>query len=298
MVNCYNVRPMFAQISSDVSFASDLDGKVQYASFGGDVDNRQSVEVEPQSEFGIKLYQIAVWVLAMFAQKHDAKNTLNRLLEGFVPLIKASLARQYVYSELSINNLLVDIWMILSGNNVKAKTYSPDKGDFSTWLDYRCRGEKTRILRGKYRRNLCGLDSILRGLEGSEELESIGSRSLFGLSFEPSDPDQIDNKWVKMSKKEDPTVDRVARKEESAGLRKVLRKLPADNAKCLSLYFVKGLTLREIAIEMDMSAMGVQKKIKRTLNVIRQHYGIEGAVVSLGGKNRMVKMLDVDLEVQ
>lgn len=295
MVTAFRTQKSVMQDCQGVSFATGLqDGKIQFASFGGE-DNRQCVEVSEKSEFGRHADLLVLWVCGFL---FGAKDAVNDFLGGIVPIVKSRLKQfQGWYNQEEVDNVLTDIWMKMTGNSPRGgAAFDPQKGELSTWIGSQILGYTTKNSRSrKLAKKLLGLSVIV---DDDIELSSIGDKGLFGLTYEPADNDTVQTKWTRMVRMDNPTFDRVASLENSRSLEKVLAKLPDDNRQCLELYFVDEWTLQDIANKMEMSRMGVQKKLLRTINRLRQHYGIEGAVLSLGGKKRMVKMLDLDTEVQ
>lgn len=278
---------------SSVEFATDINtGAIAYASFGGCDDSRQVVEIAADSEFGGHAHLLVLWVAGVC---FGLKNAVNDFITAIRPIVRDRFIQcQGWVSTDDVTDVIVNVWQKMTGNAPKGgQPYNPAKSMISTYLAW----QVAAFMQEKGRENdrskkFLSLSKV--GRDSDIELSSIGSKSMFGLTFEPSDPDVAPSKWTKMSAKSDPTFDRMVRKEESAGLRKVLRKLPSRNAQALALYFVKEMTLANIGVQMSMTSMGVLKMVVRTLNVMRRHYGIEGDIISLGGKNRIVKSIDLD----
>jgi RNA polymerase sigma factor (sigma-70 family) len=153
--------------------------------------------------------------------------------------------------------------------------------------DYTTRKSRSRRLA----RKLLGLAAIV---DDDIKLSSIGSKGLFGLTFEPSDPDEKPSKWMKISKKVDFVTDRVISDEDKEVLNSILSSLPDKNRLVLERYFIDRMSMKDIAKEVSMSTMGTWKMVVRTLNTVRAHFKVGDQIVGLGGRKRMVKMEYID----
>lgn len=286
-----------------------------YASYGVGTHetcaNRADSWEKAQREFPA----LILWVLASFG----SIEAFNDLCTHLSRLIKSGLRRFGKFTEDSVQNVLTDIWMIMSGNKPTSKSYDHAKSGLSTWVNTRCRLEISNKKRWSHRL-LTGLDRALDGQE--EDLDCIGNEDL-GLTFESADPDTVDkkvDKWICLDSFADLSVEDYGRRESiDHGLKldKLRQRIGEDNWKVLRLYFIDTkkkinrdgqevfdengqpvfvpLSIEDVGNVLGITKMGAQKKILRTINEVRRmRLGNRcEPLVSLGGRKRQAKLVDL-----
>jgi RNA polymerase sigma factor (sigma-70 family) len=287
------------QSVGSVEFVSSIqDGSIQYASFGGEDYWAKKVEEDSRKvkTFLGSVDLLVLWVCGMCL---GGKNAVNDFLGGLVPMVKSRLRQwQGWYNQEEVDNILTDIWLTMSGHKKSRKNksapFDPKLGELSTWISNRVRSYTSDKQRQKrLAKKLLGLGMIV---DDDTPLSSIGLFGL-GLTYEPSDSDQIGNKWVQLSKMDNPTFDRVARLEESRGLQKILARLGQKDREVLEGYFLEGLTFQQLADKCGFAnKSGPQKAVLRIVNGLRDHYKRgEEKIVRLGGKkNRNLQFVSVE----
>lgn len=287
---------MFVQKSFGVRFVSDLNGCVQFATYGSDEEGYSPLVKEPlQAVDGGVLDLIILWCLGF---KFGVKDAVNDFLDRVVPIVKSRLRQlQGWWSADDVSNMLTDIWMVLSGAKPRSKPYNPQKSQLSTWIGKRCLAYVSEKQRQKrLAKRLAGLSLIL---DDDTELSSIGDKQLFGLIFEPSDPDTIRGKWTKMSAKPAGILENIVATENEVAIERILSKIDPIDRKILEQSFLEGLSCQDIRDSLErlglatMTMNGVRKRIIRIVNGLRQKLQPGSPpVVGLKGRHGRVAIME------
>lgn len=287
---------MFVQKSFGVRFVSDLNGCVQFATYGSDEEGYSPLVKEPlQAVDGGVLDLIILWCLGF---KFGVKDAVNDFLDRVAPIVKSRLRQlQGWWSADDVSNMLTDIWMVLSGAKPRSKPYDPQKSQLSTWIGKRTLAYVSEKQRQKrLAKRLAGLSLIL---DDDTELSSIGNKQLFGLIFEPSDPDTVRGKWTKMSAKPAGILEKVVETENEKALSDILSDIDPVDREILELSFLEGTSCQAIRDSLEnrgivtMTMNGVRKRIIRTINGLRQKLQ-PGAppVIGLKGRHDRVSIME------
>lgn len=290
-------RNVVSQEVCGVQFGTDIrNGRIEFASYGSDMAGYSPLVKEPlvATDGGI-LDLIILWCLGF---KFGVADCVNDFLDRIVPIVKSRFRQvRGWYANDDVSNLLVDIWMILSGNNVKSATFDPNKGGLSTWIGSRVFGYVTdQNRRKKLARKLAGLSLIV---DDDTQLSSIGDKGLFGLTFEPSDPDTVRGKWTKMSAKPAGVLEKVVETENEKAVSDILSDIDPVDREILELSFLEGTSCQAIRDSLEnrklatMTMNGVRKRIIRTINGLRQKLQPGSPpVVGLKGRHGRVAIME------
>lgn len=268
------------QSVSGVVFGTDCrTGRIEYASIGG--EDMPKIDVYQDS----KLHNLVVWVLCVvgrvyevFGLKSDNRHNeeIARVLESHVRIAAASLG---MFSERKNFNPFHFVADCISSCWLDLHKYDPSKSEFGTWVFWRVRLQKARWLRQRQRGNReKDLDILLKSVKKADSTfdsdENIRTKEF--RSFQELRDSLIKDEYVRCE-----SVDHKLR------LDKLAAKFDVKDWEVLKMYFVKGMTLKDIGEKTSMTSMGVQKKLLRLINGLRPK---DQPILSLGGKKQRTNL--------
>lgn len=273
-------KNIMCQSVAGVQFGTDVrNGRIEYASFGGD-DQRTIDVLKDQSLTEMVLWAICVACrkLGVFGLKtcNFANEQIVGYVEKHVRVAAASLgmiAPQKGYNPAHfLQDCVSAIWEDLGKfRPTKRKSWlgavieRPGIANFGTWIYWRVKHHKKLwyARQESKKRREKDLDVLIGKVPMKRTVEY---RSL----------DQLGENTPRCSLDQKDRVDSLK------------SKFSEKDWEVLNDFYVKGLTLKDIAAKTEMTSMGVQKRIKRLVNSVRP---ADQPIVNLGGRRQRETMI-------
>jgi RNA polymerase sigma factor (sigma-70 family) len=192
------------------------------------------------SQFEVRQTKMEMLILTTLLAFGSTVELIDLILRGSIRMI---LKRTWK-SDDAAGNSLSYLWEVLT-------SYSPDKGEFSTFVSQACRAGKQMARRKEHSSEFLFSDVDVQNDDGKSVEDTLTERNRVSCV---DVSEQIDNLAACVS---------------------------PEDMEILSLVCFEGLTFQELGDRLGLTKQGARLKVLRTINKIRKQYGIEDQVTGL-----------------